>query len=113
MQDKMPKPEVALPLPPQDDPEGRLNAAMARTFSTPEGQVVLQYLRQSYINTILPPSATDGEIRYREGQRSVVAVIEQRKHEGENPRGRTNSTRTRTRSRPGTSTGGTTGFATG
>lgn len=65
------------------DAEARLNSAVLATFRGPAGQLVMQWLRQSYINEILGPEASDGALRHREGQRSVVAAIEMRFKLGE------------------------------
>jgi hypothetical protein len=56
-----------------------LNSAFFKTFNSRHGQQVLTYLRGAYIFGILPPQATADELRHREGQRSIVAEIEQRK----------------------------------
>lgn len=60
-------------------PELDLNKAFFRTFSSRDGEQVLNYLRGAFIFEILPASATADELRYREGARSVVALIEIRK----------------------------------
>lgn len=58
--------------------EDRLNASFAATFETPSGRDVLGYLKLGLVQTILPATATDAELRYREGQRSVIGIIEER-----------------------------------
>ncbi len=56
-----------------------LNAAFFRTFNSRDGERVLAYLRGTYVFGVLLPTATADELRHREGQRSIVAEIEQRK----------------------------------
>lgn len=56
-----------------------LDVAFFKTFNSLHGQRVLQYLRGTYVFGILAPDATDAELRHREGQRSIIAEIEQRK----------------------------------
>lgn len=55
--------------------EARLNGAIFRAFSGPAGQEALAYLKNITLNQALPPEATDAQIRHREGQRWIVAVI--------------------------------------
>lgn len=47
---------------------------MLAVFSTDGGQKVLGVLARRY-GEVVPPSATDAELRHREGQRSVLADI--------------------------------------
>ena len=47
-------------------------------FKTPTGKAVLSYLRSVTIEMIAGPNASDGELRHREGQRFLVAIIEKR-----------------------------------
>jgi hypothetical protein len=50
------------------------NEFLLSCFETPAGQKVLAGLMNRY-GTVLPPTATDAELRHREGQRSVLAEI--------------------------------------
>jgi hypothetical protein len=74
-----PSPETAAAWAAQAQAEADLDAAFAKTFNSRHGQIVLTYLRGKYIFGILPPEAIDQALRHREGQRSIVAEIEQRK----------------------------------
>lgn len=47
-----------------------------RLFNTQNGQEVLNYLKNLTQNRVLPPSATDAELRFLEGQRYLVNQIE-------------------------------------
>lgn len=63
--------------PPKADPgrlkaEQDLNVAFARTFSGPEGEAVLAWLRANTINAVCGPDVTDGQLRHIEGQRWIV-----------------------------------------
>jgi hypothetical protein len=49
-----------------------LAIAFARCFSTPDGRRVLQHLRACTLERALSPSASDGHLRYLEGQRQLV-----------------------------------------
>lgn len=68
----------------QPDADDRLGLAFLETFKTPSGQMVLQHLRSAFINSIMPADATDAQLRYREGQRSVIGIIDTRIKEGTN-----------------------------
>lgn len=58
--------------------ERRLNQLFEATFATPAGQEVLRHLRSITIEAVGGPNVTDAELRHREGQRFLVAIIEQR-----------------------------------
>ena len=45
-------------------------------FNTPSGKAVLAYLRSITLDLVSGPNSSDGEIRHREGQRFIVAIIE-------------------------------------
>lgn len=47
-------------------------------FRTPNGKAVLSYLRSVTLDLVAGPNASDGELRHREGQRFIVAIIEKR-----------------------------------
>lgn len=64
------------PSSPLPDADRKLALAFHEVFSTPAGKQVLDYLRASYVHSIMPPEATDQQLRYREGQRSVVGVCD-------------------------------------
>lgn len=61
-----------------DDPDARLSKAFHECFSTPAGAMVLDHLRGAFISSVMGPDATDQQLRYREGQRSVVGIIDTR-----------------------------------
>ncbi len=59
--------------PPADDNE--LIQSFTRCFKGPEGQHALRHLQQTILDRRLGPKASDAELRFLEGQRSVVAHI--------------------------------------
>lgn len=52
-----------------------LARCFARCFNGVDGEAVLRHLRQTFLNRRLGPSASDAELRFLEGQRSVAAHI--------------------------------------
>lgn len=48
----------------------------ARVFTGPDGTQALGVLRRLTVEAVLPPSATDAELRAREGARGLVKLIE-------------------------------------
>lgn len=51
---------------------------VAEVFSTPTGQAVLQYLKSITIQMVHGPDVTTEALRHLEGQRFIVALIDQR-----------------------------------
>ena len=56
----------------------QISQNVAQIFSSPTGQEVLRYFRSITIEMVNGPQVTDGELRYAEGQRGFVGMIEQR-----------------------------------
>ena len=54
----------------------RLAIETARLFSSPEGRRVLHHLRSMSRDRVLGPDASDAQLRHVEGQRALVAHIE-------------------------------------
>lgn len=50
--------------------------AVARIFSSHDGQTVLSYLKRITLERILPPSCSNEELRFLEGQRFLIHQIE-------------------------------------
>lgn len=61
------------------DLEEKINAAFAATLNGPSGRMVMDYLRSITVNTVLPPSASDGELRMQEGMRRLFGIIDARR----------------------------------
>lgn len=59
----------------------RLSAAFLEAFSTPAGRMVLDHLRSELVQSIMAPDTSEAALRYREGQRSVVGIIDYRMRE--------------------------------
>ena len=53
----------------------QLAQSFLRCFAGSDGEIVLRHLRQSILDRRLGPTASDAELRFLEGQRSVVAHI--------------------------------------
>jgi hypothetical protein len=52
-----------------------LARSFARCFSGGDGGIIIDHLRQTFLDRRLGPGASDAELRFLEGQRSVVAHI--------------------------------------
>jgi len=64
---------------PEDRKRDDLDILIARTFSTENGQKVLAWLRETYLeNPSWQPGAESSYGYYREGQNAVVRDIEKR-----------------------------------
>lgn len=57
------------------DEDERLNDAFAHTFATPAGKIVLQHLKEITLARVCGPDASEGQLRYLEGQRFLAQVI--------------------------------------
>jgi hypothetical protein len=55
--------------------EATLNRAFAGCFADGAGEVVITYLRQITINTVLPPTAPEAQLRHHEGMRDLVRIM--------------------------------------
>lgn len=49
--------------------------AVARLLDTPAGRRLRAHLERRFLAQVLPPTASDAELRHREGQRSVVLYL--------------------------------------
>ena len=52
-----------------------LARVFARCLAKGDGDVALRHLRQTFLDRRMGPNASDAELRFLEGQRSVVAYI--------------------------------------
>jgi len=57
----------------------QINEAVLRILSTGDGEVMFDWLRQITVNKVLGANSTDAELRFQEGMRCVVALIEARR----------------------------------
>ena len=64
--------------------EKRLNDAFAACFRDVAGERALAYLRSITLFNVTGGKATDAELRHLEGQRFLMALIEQRIQHGRN-----------------------------
>lgn len=58
-----------------DADDNELIRSFARCFKGADGELVLVHLRQTILDRRLGPKASDAELRFLEGQRSVVAHV--------------------------------------
>lgn len=58
--------------------DARISLDTATLFKTDSGKAVLKYLRSITIEQVNGAGVSDAELRHMEGQRYVVALIEQR-----------------------------------
>ncbi len=62
-----------------------IERAFARLFSSDDGRKVLAYLQATTFHRALGAASPDEELRYAEGQRSLVATILRLVDRGRNP----------------------------
>lgn len=58
--------------------ERDLNQIAAQIFGTTSGERMLAWLKRITVNHVQGPAVSDGHLRHLEGQRYVVALIQQR-----------------------------------
>lgn len=58
--------------------ERTINLACAAAFAGADGQAVIEYLKSITIKAVAGPHVSSDELRHREGQRFIVAIIDQR-----------------------------------
>ncbi len=52
-----------------------LTSAMAACFAGRHGEIVIQHLRNLFLDRRVPPTASDAELRHVEGQRFAIAYL--------------------------------------
>jgi hypothetical protein len=62
------------------DLEEKINGACRTALNSPAGQTVMDYLRSITLNTVLPPSASDAELRMQEGMRRLFGILDARRN---------------------------------
>lgn len=63
--------------------EKELNGMFARAFGSGHGAAALKHLRSITLESVAPAECTDGQLRYLEGMRFVVSIIENRTRRGQ------------------------------
>jgi hypothetical protein len=63
--------------------ERDLNKIAAQIFATPGGEQLLAWLKRITVNNVQGPAVTDATLRHIEGQRYVVALLQQRIQHGQ------------------------------
>ena len=66
--------------PVQKDVSNAVGDAFRQCFATPAGRIVLNHLREMYLERRLGPDSSDAKLRYFEGARMVAAYIERQAH---------------------------------
>jgi hypothetical protein len=56
-----------------------INEACLRLFASGDGEIVFGWLRQISVNKVLGANSSDAELRFQEGMRCIVALIEARR----------------------------------
>jgi hypothetical protein len=62
--------------------ERDLNRIAAQIFATPSGDLLLAWLKRITVNNVQGPAVTDAHLRHLEGQRYIVALVQQRIEHG-------------------------------
>lgn len=58
--------------------ESQINKTLASVLATRDGKQMMEYLKSITLSAVLPETASDGEMRYREGMRRLVQIIDAR-----------------------------------
>jgi len=60
--------------------EERINAICRTVLTGPAGEALMDYIRAITVNMVLPPSASDAELRSMEGMRRLAGILDRRRH---------------------------------
>lgn len=63
-----------------EEEEERLNGLCRAVLTGQTGEQLMAYLRSITINTVLPTTATDAQLRDLEGQRRIVGILDVRRN---------------------------------
>ena len=64
------------------DIDEQISHNMAKVFNSPEGEIILKYLRTITIEIVHGANITTEELRHIEGQRYIVGLIQTRINHG-------------------------------
>lgn len=67
--------DIAPPRPERVPTRDEAPRIFARAFSTDDGQLVLSYLRGCFLARVAGPAASEGDLRYLDGQRGLLQHI--------------------------------------
>lgn len=59
--------------------EEEINIACRNVLNGPEGEKVMEYIKSITTSVVLPSTATDAELRMREGMRQLCAILDYRR----------------------------------
>lgn len=58
--------------------EEKINSVCRAVFASPNGKLLMGYLRAITTDVVVHPTATDAELRDREGMRRLVGILQNR-----------------------------------
>lgn len=58
--------------------EDRINQTVRAALSGPNGAALMEYLKSITTSFVVPPSASDAELRHHEGKRHLVQILDAR-----------------------------------
>jgi len=61
------------------DLEEKINSVCRSVLTGPEGDKLMNYLQSITVMTVMPASATDGELRMQEGMRRLYGIMDARR----------------------------------
>jgi hypothetical protein len=59
--------------------EERINIVCRGVLGSDEGEKLMNYLQSITVMTVMPPSATDAELRMQEGMRRLFGILDARR----------------------------------
>lgn len=74
--------DIAPPKPERVPTRDEAPRIFARLFSSDDGQLVLSFLRASFGGRVAGPQASEGDLRYLDGQRGMLQFICQQVEQG-------------------------------
>jgi len=60
--------------------EEKINQACRAALNTPDGKVLMDYLRMITVNTVMPAEVSDGQLRMQEGMRRLFGIMDARRN---------------------------------
>lgn len=66
--------------------EEKINVICRNALNSPSGQLLMDYIKSISVNVIEDPSATDAQLRDREGMRRMCAILDARRNTKPQPK---------------------------
>lgn len=60
--------------------EERINETCRAALTGPQGEALMTYIRSITTNLVLPPTASDAELRSLEGMRRLAGILDRRRN---------------------------------